>query len=174
MSLPWASGVPDRCGIFVGRYRPQIPWALGCQRGLALAGLGCTVDHLDPTPANLIPPSSFAVSCDLKALWPGVLGCWGMGGRCTTWPINPPEVYTSFGPDPPGRQAAGCPSAGDFVHSHCVPMWDGVSVDTVFYRIIRAEAIGTHSGGSFSILVCAHCRSPEYAISEMPSPVFMK
>ena len=74
-SLPWASGVPDRCGIFVGRYRPQIPRALGCQRGLALADLGCTVDHLGPTPANLIPPSSFAVSCDLKALWPGVLGC---------------------------------------------------------------------------------------------------
>ena len=108
-SLPWASGVPDRCGIFVGRYRPQIPRALGCQRGLALADLGCTVDHLDPTPANLIPPSSFAVSCDLKALWPDVLGCWGMGGRCTTWPINPPEVYTSFGPDSPGRQGAGCP-----------------------------------------------------------------
>ena len=108
-SLPWASGVPDRCGIFVGRYRPQIPRALGCQRGLALADLGCTVHHLGPTPANLIPPSSFAVSCDLKALWPGGLGCWGMGGRCTTWPINPPEVYTSFGPDPPGRQAAGCP-----------------------------------------------------------------
>ena len=55
--------------------RPQIPRALGCQRRLALADLGCTVDHLDPTPANLIPPSSFAVSCDLKALWPGVLGC---------------------------------------------------------------------------------------------------
>ena len=91
-SLPWASGVPDRCGIFVGRYRPQIPRALGCQRRLALDDLGCTVDHLGPTPANLIPPSSFAVSCDLKALWPGVLGCWGMGGRCTTWPINPPEV----------------------------------------------------------------------------------
>ena len=71
-SLPWASDVPDRCGIFMGRYRPQIPRALGCQRGLALADLGCTVDHLDPTPANLIPPSSFAVSCDLKALWPGV------------------------------------------------------------------------------------------------------
>ena len=108
-SLPWASGVPDRCEIFVGRYRPQIPRAFGCQKGLALADLGCTVDLLDPTPANLIPPSSFAVSCDLKALWPGVLGWWGMGGRCTTWPINPPEVYTSFGPDPPGRQAAGCP-----------------------------------------------------------------
>ena len=53
-------------------------------------------------------------------------------------------------------------------------MWDGVSVDTVFYRIIRAVAIGTHSGGSFSILVYAHCRSQEYAMGEMPSPVFMK
>ena len=52
-----------------------IPRALDCQRRLALADLGCTVDHLGPTPANLIPPSSFAVSCDLKALWPGVLGC---------------------------------------------------------------------------------------------------
>ena len=92
-----------------------------------------------------------------------------MGGRCTTWPINPPEVYTSLGPDPPGLDLA-----GDFVHSHCVPMWDGVSVDTVFYRIIRAVAIWTHSGGSFSILVCAHCRSQEYAMGEMPSPVFMK
>ena len=100
-----------------------------------------------------------------------------MGGRCTTWPINPPEVYTSFGPDPPGRQGLTVlvsQSAGDFSHSHCVPMWDGVSVDTVFYRIIRAVAIGTHSGGSFSILVCAHCRSQEYVIGEMPSPVFMK
>ena len=65
-------------------------------------------------------------------------------------------------------------SAGDFVRSHCVPMWDGVSVDTVFHRIIRAVAIWTYSGGSFSILVCAHCRSQEYAIGEMPSPVFMK
>ena len=65
-------------------------------------------------------------------------------------------------------------SAGDFVHSHCVSMWDGVSVNTVFHRIIRAVAIWTHSGGSFSILVCAHCRSQEYAIGEMPSPVFMK
>ena len=44
---------------------------------------------LRPCTSNLIPPSSFAVSCDLKALWPGVLGCWGIGGRCTTWPINP-------------------------------------------------------------------------------------
>ena len=51
------------------------PRALSCQRGLALADLGCTVDHLGLTPANLIPPSLFAVSCDLKALWPGVLGC---------------------------------------------------------------------------------------------------
>ena len=34
-------------------------------------------------------------------------------------------------------------------------------------------AIWTHSGGSSSILVCAHCRSQEYAIGEMPSPVFM-
>ena len=51
------------------------PRSLGCQRGLALADLGCMVDHLGPTPANLSPPSSFAVSCDLKALWPGVLGC---------------------------------------------------------------------------------------------------
>ena len=50
----------------------------------------------------------------------------------------------------------------------------GVSVDTVFYRIIRAVAIGTHSEGSYSILVCADRRSQEYAIGEMPSPVFMK
>ena len=49
-----------------------------------------------------------------------------------------------------------------------------VSVNTVFYRIIRAVVIGTHSGGNFSILVCADCRSQEYAIGEMPSPVFMK
>ena len=139
-------------GIFVGRYRPQIPRALGCQRGLALADLGCTVDHLDPAPANLIPPSSFAVSCDLKALWPGVLGCWGMGGKCTTWPINPPEVYTSFGPDPPGRRQLAVlvsQSAGGFVHSHCVPMWDGVSVDTVFYRIIRLWQLGHILGEVF-------------------------
>ena len=67
-SLPWASGVPDRCGIFVGRYRPQIPRALGRQRGLALADLGCTVYHLGPTPANLSPPSSFAVICNLLDL----------------------------------------------------------------------------------------------------------
>ena len=53
-------------------------------------------------------------------------------------------------------------------------MWDGVSVDTVFYRIIRAVAIETHSGGKFSILVCADCRSQEYAEGEMPSPVFIK
>ena len=65
-------------------------------------------------------------------------------------------------------------SAGDFSHGHCVPMWDGVSVDTVFYKIIRAVAIETHSGGNFSILVCADCRSQEYAVGEMPSPVFMK
>ena len=98
-----------------------------------------------------------------------------MGGRCTTRPINPPEVYTSFGPDPPGRQAAGCPCQSiGWRLCYCVPMWDGVSVDTVFYRIIRAVAIWTHSGGSFSILVCAHCRSQEYAMGEMPSPVFMK
>ena len=49
-----------------------------------------------------------------------------------------------------------------------------VSVSTVFYRIIRAVAIGTHSGGNFSILVCVDCRSQEYPIGEMPSPVFMK
>ena len=30
-----------------------------------------------------------------------------------------------------------------------------VSVNTVFYRIIRAVTIGTHSGGNFSISVCA-------------------
>ena len=50
----------------------------------------------------------------------------------------------------------------------------GVSVDTVFYRIIRAVATGTHSEGSYSILMCADRRSQEYAIGEMPSPVFMK
>ena len=49
-----------------------------------------------------------------------------------------------------------------------------VSVNTVCYRIIRAVATRTHSGGNFSILVCADCRSQEYAIGEMPSPVFMK
>ena len=49
-----------------------------------------------------------------------------------------------------------------------------VSVNTIFYSKIRAAAIGTHSGGNFSILVCADCRSQEYAIGEMPSPVFMK
>ena len=49
-----------------------------------------------------------------------------------------------------------------------------VSVNTVFYRIIRAVAIGTHSGGNFSILVCVDCHSQEYAIGEMASPVFMK
>ena len=47
-------------------------------------------------------------------------------------------------------------------------------MNTVFYRIIRAVAIGTHSGGNFSILVCADCLSQEYAIGEMPSPVFIK
>ena len=47
-------------------------------------------------------------------------------------------------------------------------------MNTVFYRIIRAVAIGTHSGGNFSILVCADCCSQEYTIGEMPSPVFMK
>ena len=44
-----------------------------------------------------------------------------------------------------------------------------VSVDTVFYRIIRAVA-----DGSYSILVCADHRSQEYAMGEMPSPIFMK
>ena len=48
-----------------------------------------------------------------------------------------------------------------------------VSVNTVFYSIIRAVAIGTYSG-NFSILVCADCRSQEYAIGEMPSPIFLK
>ena len=46
-------------------------------------------------------------------------------------------------------------------------------MNTVFYRIIRAVAIRTHSGGNFSILVRADCRQ-EYAIGEMPSPVLMK
>ena len=40
-------------------------------------------------------------------------------------------------------------------------------MDTVFYRIIRAVAIGTHSDGSYSILVCADCRSQEFAIGEI-------
>ena len=53
-----------------------------------------------------------------------------------------------------------------------IDVW--VSVNTVFYRIIRAVAIWTHSGGNFSILVCVDCRSQEYAIGEMPSPEFMK
>ena len=47
-------------------------------------------------------------------------------------------------------------------------------VGTVFYRIIRAVAIGTHSEGSYSILMCADRRSQEYAMGEMPSPVVMK
>ena len=47
-------------------------------------------------------------------------------------------------------------------------------MNTVFYRKIRAVAIGTHSDGSYSIFVCADCRSQEYTIGEMPSPVFMK
>ena len=98
--LPWASGVRDRCGICVERYRPQIPRALGCQRGLALADLGCTVDHLGPTPANLSPPSLFAVSCDLKALWPGVLGCWGMGGRCPNVAHKAPRSIYTLWPRP--------------------------------------------------------------------------
>ena len=50
----------------------------------------------------------------------------------------------------------------------------GVSVDTVFYRIIRTVAIGTHTERSYSILVCADRCSQKYAISEMPSPVFMR
>ena len=49
-----------------------------------------------------------------------------------------------------------------------------VSVDTVFYGIIRAAAIGTHSEGGYSILVCADRRSQEYAMGEMPKPIFMK
>ena len=52
---------------------PRSPEPLVVRGGLALADLGCTVDHLGPTPANLSPPSSFAVSCDLKAWCPGVL-----------------------------------------------------------------------------------------------------
>ena len=161
-SLPWASSVPDRCGIFVGRYRPQIPRAFGCQRVLALADLGCTVDHLSPTSANLIPPSSFVVSCDLKALWPGGLWCWGMGGRCPNVAHKAPRKYIH-----PLAQT----HLVDRRH-WCIGVW--VSVNTVFYRIIRAVAIGTHSGGSFSILLCADCRIPEYVIGEMPRPVFMK
>ena len=51
---------------------------------------------------------------------------------------------------------------------------DWVSLNTVFHKIIRAVTIGTHSEGSYSILVCADRRSQEYAIGEMPSPVFMK
>ena len=50
----------------------------------------------------------------------------------------------------------------------------GLSVDTVFYRIIRAVATGTHSEGSNSISVCADRRSQEYAIRKITSPVFMK
>ena len=47
-------------------------------------------------------------------------------------------------------------------------------MNNVFHSIIRAVAIGAHSEGSYSILVCADRRSQEYARGEMPSPVFMK
>ena len=195
----------------MGRYRPRIPRAFGCQRGLALADLGCCMlDHLGPTPANLSPPSSFPWA----ATWrPCGLMSWGVEvwvAGAPTWPINPPEVYTPFGPDPLGRQAAGCPcqsigwrllfqslcagvwwvflfmvvtlSSYHMVRRTWWPGWVGgslyigvwVSVDTVFYTIIRAAAIGTHSEGSYSILACADLRSQEDAIGEMPSPVFMK
>ena len=74
------------------------PHSLGCQRGLALADLGCTVDHVGPTPANLSLPSLFAVSCDLKALWPAVLGCWGMGARCPNVAHKTPGSIYTFWP----------------------------------------------------------------------------
>ena len=44
--------------------------------------------------------------------WPCGLVSWGVEvwvAGAPTWPIKPPEVYTPFGPDPLGRQAAGCP-----------------------------------------------------------------
>ena len=47
------------------------------------------------------------------ATWrPCSLVSWGVEvwvAGAPTWPIKPPEVYTPFGPDPLGRQAAGCP-----------------------------------------------------------------
>ena len=49
-----------------------------------------------------------------------------------------------------------------------------IDIHRIYHRIIRAVAIGTHSEGSYTILVCADRRSQEYAIGEMPSPVFMK
>ena len=182
---------------------PQSPWL---QRGLALADLGWTVDHLGSTPANLSPPCSFAVSWDLKALWPGGLGCWGIGGRCPNMALKAPgSIYTIWAHlVDRGLAVLVSRSAGDFSCSHSVLVCDGpfcsflssyqmvkrtwwsgwvggslctgvgVSVDTVFYRIIRTVAIGTHSEGSYSILMCADRRSQEYAIAEMPSSVFMK
>ena len=53
-------------------------------------------------------------------------------------------------------------------------MWDGVSVDTVFYRIIRAVATGAHQGESYSTVVYVDRHGQEYAVGEMPSPVLMK
>ena len=50
----------------------------------------------------------------------------------------------------------------------------GVSVDTVFYRIITDVTIGTHPEGSYSILMSADRRGQEYVLGEMLSPVFMK